>query len=90
VASKREAERLRSTFLRTEEPRLLRSLKVENPTPLRPGVGATAATLAQAFNSSEGRRFLRLQRELTQRTAKSDREWRSVIERLRVSCARRS
>jgi hypothetical protein len=56
------------SFFATEYPKLLRSFKKSNPTPkLPPGTGPTAATLAQAFNSPEGRRYLRLQRRLSQR-----------------------
>jgi hypothetical protein len=58
------------SFYVKEYPKLLRSFKESNPEPkLPPGTGATAAILAQAFNSPEGRRFLRVQRRLGQRLA---------------------
>ena len=45
--------------------KLERSWKRPLPPPkLPPGTGPTAATLAEAFNSPEGRRFLRLQTKL--------------------------
>ena len=52
-------------FYGREWHRLLRSWDKPLRTPkLPPGTGPTAATLAQAFNSPEGRRFNRLQNKL--------------------------
>ena len=54
-----------SAFDAKEMPKLLRSLKSSHPVPkLPPGTGATAAILAQGFNSPEGRHFLRAQAAL--------------------------
>lgn len=62
--------RASDAFFATEFPKLLRSLKKRPPTSkLPPGTGPTAAILAQAFESPEGRRYLRLQKRLEQQAA---------------------
>src|SRR5205085_3062420 len=56
--------------------KLVRSWKRPLPTPKLPaGTGPTAATLAQAFNSPEGRRFLRRQNLLLRRLQADAPDW---------------
>ena len=76
-------ERAVARFYKAEFPKLLASFKHNNPTPkLPPGTGPTAATLAQAFNSAEGRRFLRLEKKLTDRTTVHAKAWARIAKRV--------
>jgi len=64
-------------------PKLLASFKKPHAAPkLPPDTGPTAKILAQAFNSPEGREFVRLQQQLLQRTqahsAKAEQIFRKV------------
>jgi hypothetical protein len=73
------------SFYAQEYPKLLRSLNKPNPKPkLPPGTGPTAAILAQAFNSPEGRRYLRLQRPLWQRLEADLKELERIDRKVRV------
>ncbi len=72
-----------NSFYAKETPRLLRSFRKPHRTPkLAPGTGPTAAILAQAFNSPEGRRFLRLQQRLVQRTQIAYRAWTRLMRKV--------
>jgi hypothetical protein len=72
-----------NAFYAKETPRLLRSFRKPHPTPkLPPGTGPTAATLAQAFNSPEGRRFLRLQQKLLKRIPGDYRAWTRLMQKV--------
>jgi hypothetical protein len=63
-----------------EFPTLLRSWKRPPSTPKLPsGTGATASILAQAFNSPEGRRFLRLQNKLFKQMEADAPGWKRVL-----------
>jgi hypothetical protein len=70
-------------FYAKETPRLLRSFRKPHRTPkLAPGTGPTATILAQAFNSPEGRRYLRLQQKLLQRTQVDYRAWTRLMRKV--------
>ena len=63
--------------------KLARSWKRPLATPkLPPGTGPTAATLAQAFNSPEGRRFLRLQTKLFRQIQMHAPGWERMLKRV--------
>lgn len=66
-----------------EYTKLVRSWKRALPTPkLPPGTGPTAAILAQAFNSPEGRRFLRVQTKLFKQMQTDAPGWERMLERV--------
>jgi hypothetical protein len=74
-----------NAFYANETPRLLRSFRKPHPEPkLAPGTGPTAATLAEAFNSPEGRRFLRLQQKLLERTQRDYRVWTRLMQKVNL------
>jgi hypothetical protein len=70
-------------FYSKETPRLIRSFRKTNRAPkLPPGTGPTATILAQAFNSAEGHRYLRLQRKLLRRTNVDFRAWTRLMRKV--------
>jgi hypothetical protein len=66
-----------------EYTKLVRSWKRALPTPkLPPETGPTAAILAEAFNSPEGRRFLRVQTKLFKQMQTDASGWERMLERV--------
>jgi hypothetical protein len=83
IDAERRDLRAVDAFDAKEIPRLLRSFRKPHPTPkLPPGTGPTSATLAQAFNSPEGRRFLRLQQKLLHKTEVNFRAWTRLMRKV--------
>jgi hypothetical protein len=80
-------------FYSKETPMLIRSFRKTHRTPkLPPGTGPTATILAQAFNSPEGHRYLRLQQKLMRKTTVDYRSWTRLMRKVGLfqACSPRS